>query len=235
LGEPVDSIVTGLTINDATIIPAQNEVRWYHDTGAIVYNYYQDAWSTWTCGAVAALRGSRDTHAVLVRSDGYFWVETPGLYDDGGTNYEHRVRFPWLHAGHLFDFQRLKRFGGFGTWDVEQPHKVRVELFHDEREFPSEYWEWDVPDASQNTDTWGAGTWGAGTWGDTTVNRAGRDSVWRFRKMPRRQKCSVFSLSISDGGGDGPGFSLVGIGLEIARKKGLDKIRAPGGTVVSRP
>lgn len=231
MGQMVDPLVQDFKVMDAVSVAKDSEVRWYGPAGVIVYNYLRDAWSTWTCGAMAALRGSRSTRVTLIRSSGHFWVETEGLYRDGPAPYEHLIRFPWLHAGNLQDFQRLRRFSAFGTHDIEQPHKVEVKIYYDERDHPEETWVWDVPDSTQNTSTWGSGTWGSGFWGDSsgTLLRA-RDSVWRWRRRPRKQKCAVFSLSISDHNTDGPGFSLVGIGLELAKKTGLDRIPALGNT-----
>ena len=235
LGEPVDPLAKDFTVNACISLPRESEIRWYGDTSTIVYNYLADAWSTWSIGARAALVSGADRTATLVQGNGFFFTETPDTYRDGDTLYEHRLRFPWLHAGSVGDFQRLKRFAGFGTWDpADGTHKIRTEIYYDERDWLEEFWEWDVPDATQNTDTWGAATWGAGTWGDTASSSFTRDSVWRWRRMPRKQKCSVFSIVISDNFTDGPGFSLVALGLELARKTGLDRIAVPGGTNVNR-
>lgn len=57
-----------------------------------------------------------------------------------------------------------------------------------------------------------------------------RDSVWRWRRRLRRQKCSVVSIAIDDNYSDGPGFVLTALSLEIGRKKGLDRTPARGGT-----
>lgn len=235
LGEPVDPLSAEFNVNAVVTVAKQSEVRWYGDTSTIVYNYLQDAWSTWTLGAQSVMFTAGDSYVTLVQRTGHFWVEDPDTWRDGDTLYSHKLRFPWLHAGQLGDFQRLKRLAGFGTWDPsEGTHNVRVELYYDERDFLEEFWEWTVPDATQNTDTWGTSTWGAGVWGDTASTFFVRDSVWRFRRMPRKQKCSVFSVSISDNNTDGPGFALVALGLELARKSGLDRIAVPGGTNVSR-
>lgn len=230
LGESVDPISRGFEISDTVIVPTFNEARWYGPTGAIVFNYGTGAWSTWTCPAVASLRGTFDQGAVLLQTTGELWTETEGTYLDGDRSYTHKIRFPWLHAGDLGDFQRVRRFSAMGYWDPEEPHSVRAEIYYDEREFPQEIWEWDVPDATQNTDTWGAATWGAGGWGDTGSTLWIRDSVWRWRRRPRRQKCSVFSIVISDNNTAGPGFTLVALGLELGKKQGLDRTAVPGGT-----
>lgn len=232
IGQAVDDLAQDFTVRSAFCLARTNEVRWYGDTSTIVYNYLEDAWSTWTVGATAALLTAGDTRATLIKDTGHFWVEEEGYYRDGEAPYTHLIQFPWLHAGQVGDFQRLKRFAGLGSYTED--HRVRVEISYDERPDIEEYWEWDVPDTTQNTDTWGTQTWGAGTWGDTASTFWARDSVWRWRRMPRKQKCSVFSITISDNNTDGPGFSLVALGLELAQKKGLDRTAVPGGTNVNR-
>lgn len=217
-----------LTVRSAVVVPAHNEVRWYGEEYVLVFNYLDNCWSTWTLQTAGAVYNKATGLVTALDPLGKLLIETEGLYTDGDKPYEHRVRFPWLHAGNLGDFQRIRRFSAFGEWDGT-PHRVRAEIYFDEREHWDEYWEWDVPDDSQNENTWGADTYGDGTWGDTD-NDTLEDSVWRFRRRPNRQKCSVFSIAISDLGSTNAGFVLTVLGLEIAKKTGLDRIPAAGGT-----
>jgi hypothetical protein len=234
IGAPVDPVAKNFLVSGTVVVPEDQEVRWYGPAGTMVYNYLEDTWSTWTCAAQGATINPATGRAALVTSGGLLWLEDENTWRDGDVPYTHRIRFPWLHAGQLGDFQRIRRIIGLGTWNPEEAHKVRVELFYDERNFLEEYWEWDVPDDTQNEDTWGAATWGAGSWGDT-ANPEFEDSVWRFRRRPARQKCSVFSVAIEDANTAGPGFTLTALGLEVARKPGLDRgASVPGGITASR-
>lgn len=236
VGVPVDPAAAGFQVSGAIVVGEDQEVRWYGPTGAMVYSYLNDCWSTWTCGAGGVARAANGRAVLLHGSD--FWTETVGTYSDAGSNYEHRIQFPWLHPGNLGDFHRVRRFSGMGYWDPAFPHSVRVEIAYDEREFSEEFWEWDVPDLTQNTDTWGSGSWGDGVWGDAlnTGLSVGplRDSVWRWRRRPHRQKCSVFSIVVSDLASAGPGFTLVALGLELAKKPGLDRTAGTTTTNVTR-
>lgn len=227
LGYSVDPTAraAGLTIRNAVVVPQTREIRWYGEEFVLVYNYLSDCWSTWTLTSSGAVF-NKTTGLGVVFKGGKLLVETDGLYTDDGATYEHRIRFPWLHAGNLGDFQRIRRFAGFGEWTSN--HRVRVEIYYDERAHWEEYWEWDFPDTSNNGDAWGDNSWGDGVWGDTadaTLN----DSVWRWRRRPRRQKCSVFSVAVSDLGTTNEGFTLTTLGLEIGRKTGLDRIPAVSG------
>ena len=223
MGAPVDPIGKDFLVASAVVVPEEQEVRWYGPTGAMVYNYLEEAWSTWTCAALGATYNLSTGRAALVTSNGLLWLEDESVWQDGDQRYSHRVRFPWLHAGQVGDFHRVRRILGLGKWDPTKPHTVRVEMFYDERDYLAEYWEWHVPDASQNEDTWGAVTWGAGSWGDTS-GFPHEDSVWRWRRRPARQKCSVFSVAVSDANSPGPGFTLTALGVEFARKTGLDRV-----------
>lgn len=223
MGAPVDSIAKDFLVAGAVVVPEDQEVRWYGPTGTMVYNYLEESWSTWTCAALGAVLNPTSDRAALVTSGGLLWLEDESVWEDGDRRYEHRVRFPWLHGGSVGDFQRVRRILGLGAWDPTQPHTVRVEIYYDEREHLEEYWEWTVPDDSQNEDTWGSATWGAGSWGDTS-GYPHEDSVWRWRRRPARQKCSVFSVAVSDAHSAGPGFTLVALGVELARKSGLDRV-----------
>lgn len=235
VGDPVDDQAVNFTSLGAVVVAEDQEVRWYGADKTFVYNYVDDIWSTWTTTAVGAVADTVSGRAVLARPDGTLWFEAKDVWRDGDRPYTHLVQFPWLHAGDLGDFQRVRRIMGIGLSDPAIPHKVRVDIRYDERDFPEEYWEWNVPDPeSQNNDTWGAGTWGDGSWGDTTLPSM-RDSVWRWRRRPHRQKCSVFSVTVSDLGTDGPGFTLTALGLELGKKMGLDRISpVTGGTTASR-
>lgn len=235
VGDPVDDQAVNFVSLGVAVVAEDQEVRWYGADKTFVYNYVDDAWSTWTTTAVGAAVDAISGRAVLAREDGTLWFEAKDVWRDGDRPFTHLVQFPWLHAGDLGDFQRVRRIMGIGLSDPAIPHKVRVDIRYDERDFPEEYWEWNVPDPeSQNNDTWGAGTWGDGSWGDTTLPSM-RDSVWRWRRRPHRQKCSVFSVTVSDLGTDGPGFTLTALGLELGKKTGLDRISpVTGGTTASR-
>ncbi len=224
IGVPVDSFAKTFTVSGAVVVEADQEVRWYGETETVVYNYLYDTWGKWSLGCTGACRGT--TYALLSRDDGTLWIEADGVWRDGANYYTHRVRLPWLHAGQLGDFQRVRRVGGLGRFaDLDTPaHTLRLQFYYDEREFWEERIEWTLPDTSTNQDTWGAGSWGDGAWGDTSAILAGEDLRWEWVRRPERQKCSVISISLEDVNTDGPGFVLSAITLELARKPGLNRV-----------
>ena len=60
-----------------------------------------------------------------------------------------------------------------------------------------------------------------------------RDSIWRWRRRLRRQKCSVISVAIDDNYTIGRGFTLTALALELARRKGLDRVPWRGGSITN--
>jgi len=167
VGQPVDSLARGLRIAGTGVVGEDQEVRFYHAQGALVFNYLYNTWSTWTCRAAGVGRNPNTGLAVLASPDGTIWDETDGQWLDNGSPYRQRVRFGWLRRGDLMDFQRVRRIGAIGEASPLDPHKVHVEVFYDEREFAEEFFDFVYPDPTQNEDDFGAGFFGAGTFGDT--------------------------------------------------------------------
>lgn len=169
IGQPVDRVAKTLSIAAAMVCGNDQEVRFYgRDGDTLVYNYQYDIWSTWTIRAAGAVRDPDSGLALIATLDGHFWTETDGHWLDNGAPYKHRIRFAWLRAGNLMDFQRVRRIGALGECVAGDPHSIHVDVYYDEREFAEEWFDWDYPDPNtQNTDTFGAGSFGDGAFGDT--------------------------------------------------------------------
>lgn len=232
VGQPVDLASKIADVFSTVVVDSDQEIRWYGAGQSFVYNYLYDIWSVWTVDAVGASYNLATGLALVTKSDGRVWVETEGVWTDGPTPYTHRVRLPWLHAGQLGDFQRIRYISGLGRpYDPTNPnHNIRVELFYDELPSWDERFDWTYPDASNNSDTWGSGNWGDGAWGDTTAIVTSKDLSWEWMRRPSRQKCGVISIAVEDAGTPGPGFVLNAISLRLARKPGLNRTPARGGT-----
>lgn len=168
IGTPVDSLAKTLDIRATLVCGDDQEVRFYHDDGTLVFNYQYGVWSTWTCAARGATRHPDTGLALLVSPDAFFWAETEGAWLDNGHPYKHRIRFAWLRKGDLMDFQRIRRIGALGETDMTKEHSIHVDVYYDERDFAEETFDWSYPDPNtQNTDEFGAATFGAGAFGDT--------------------------------------------------------------------
>lgn len=246
-GHDVNPLVSTSIFCGTVVVPQSSQIRWYSRDPmqpTVVFNYVDDSWSTWTLSCVNAVFWPTTNLAVLIRADGNLWTESPTVFNDAGSTYEMRVKMGWLHAGNSGDFQRVRRIALFGQ--AQAPLNLRIRYFYDERDFHEEEQTVVFPGTGSGTSEfnqsgWGdtdgglAVLWGSGSWGDAEVNdslssQAGgqsslwfRDKVFRFRKRPARQKCSVFCVEFSDQGVDGPGFVPVVLALELARKTGLDR------------
>lgn len=259
VGQDVDPLAQGMNIAATVVVPDLQHIRFYSrdaNKPSLVYNYTNDAWSTWTnTHCVGASYWTTGDRVFLSRADGYLWAETNGVYTDGGSPYEFRIRTSWQHAGSLGDFMRLRRWALFGLY--QGPHTLRTRIYYNEEPFwheeVTQQWPFTQTGTSTgafalgafgpgfsiatNTDTivqssWGDLTWGSGSWGDASNISGGsdlwfRNGVYRTRQRPKRQKCSVFSIEFSDCSAPNNSFSPVALGLELGRKTGLDRIPAP--------
>lgn len=243
-GTEMDQIAKDGNYSAAVVVPELTQVRWYSrdiSKPTIVLNYSTNSWTTWvgtTC--VGAIFWPVSNFAVIAKGDGYIWEEREGVYTDNGNSYTMKLQTSWLHAAQLGDFQRIRRFALFGKCALGV--KVTLQLYYDERPFHDEEMTIQMPDSLNsvvggnqfNGTIWGlnAGSFGnLGPWGDEATAHVEhgnelwfRDGVFRIRKRPGRQKCSVFSLSISDNGTTTSGVEPIVLALEIARKPGLDRI-----------
>lgn len=246
-GQDVDPITAGASYSAAVVVPQYTQVRWYSSDPSkptVVVDYSSNSWSTWTgLTCVGANFWPITDLAVISKGDGYIWREDSTIYTDNGLPYEHIVRTAWLRGAQLGDFQRFRRFALFGN--SAAPVSLRCRIFYDERPFHDEEFVLDFPLADGltesifNTSIWGGSSlatpspvWGNfSVWGDSIgqTQEVGvplyfNDGVFKFRHRPARQKCSVFSIEFSDLGAPNSSFEPVVLALEIAKKKGLDRI-----------
>lgn len=243
-GQDVDPLAIVGNYAAAVVVPQHTQVRWYsrdNTKPTLVLDYSSNTWTTWTgVTAVGAIFWPVTDLAVLARGDGFLWQEQDGAITDNGAAIEMRVKLSWLHAAQLGDFQRFRRFALYGK--CAQGTTLRIRIFYDERDFHDEEMLVDFPVATGvtgsefNESVWGGPAWGiAGAWGDdsNTTELQGsaiwfKDGVFKFRRRPGRQKCSVFSLEFSDQGALTRGFEPVVLALELGVKPGLERIPSNG-------
>lgn len=230
IGQPVDAEAKEARITAAVVSGPDQEVRFYcWDSEALVFNYQYNTWSKWTVPAAGAIRNADTGLAIVAAPTGVLLTEEQGTWTDNSQPFKMRVRFAWLRAGSLLDFQRVRRIGACGEGEE---HDIHVDVYYNEREFAEEWFDWEIPDESQNQDTFGNEDFGDGNFGDTEglSEIQFRDSVWPWRRRLARQKCSVISIAIDDNSTNGEGFTLTALALELAKKKGLDRSPWRGGT-----
>lgn len=231
IGLPVDKIAKTLNVTAAVVVGADQEVRFYGWDGlTLVYNYQYNSWSTWDIAAAGAIKDPSTNLAVIATPFGTLLREADGIWTDDSQVYKMRIRFAWLHAGGVLDWQQVRRIGAVG--EAAGEHKIHVDVYYNEREFAEETFDWDYPESDQNLDTFGSGSFGDGSFGDTGAVEGiqFRDSTWAWRRRLHRRKCSVISIAIDDAYTNGEGFCLTALALELAKKPGLDRIPWRGGT-----
>lgn len=237
LGTDVDTLASVGTYAAAVVIPKYSQIRWYSkdpNKPTLVVDYTKNIWTTYTgvtCRG-ASFWQPGDT-VILSKEIGEVWIEDSTRYLDGDKTYETIVKTAWLHAAGLGDYERARRWALFG--EASNGLNLRYRVFYDERPFHSEEGTLSFigtnPTTKFNPSVWGNVNWGFGPWGDesaeTNVGNGGslwfRDGVFRFRKRFARQKCSVFSIELSDQGSNAAFVPIV-LALELGLKPGLDRI-----------
>jgi hypothetical protein len=105
VGAPVDrylhqpQITAVQTIRAAVFAPAKNEVRFYTDTGALVYSREFGYWCRWTTGLsfITAAVVRNGTPTVFV-SGGSVLAESDTVGSDAGVAFSGLIRSPWVRA-----------------------------------------------------------------------------------------------------------------------------------------
>lgn len=226
-GLNVDPLAKGAQISACVVVPDDQQIRFYSPSGpALVYDYLQQSWTTWTgVECWGAVKTPAQRRVTLAKPTGDVWFETEGLYSDAGQTYRHKIRTAWLRGGGLGSWQRVRRVGFLG--ELPGGHfTLTLGLYYDEGDFLTETRTWDTS-TDLNTSTWGTGNWGAGVWGDAVVYapiQSMRDRILRATFGTARQKCAVVSVELDDGSCDGPGFVGNAILLEVGAKGGLLKV-----------
>lgn len=220
VGIRVDPLGAALNVAAAVVNPEDLEVRFYGRTGStLVVSYQSGQWSEWSTTCYGAVR-TPALGVVLARARGQVWTESDEETTDGGRGFEYLIRSGWF-GGSVVDFIRIRRVAMFGEFLGH--HRATVRFFYNDRDWPEEEFSWTTSDDLVNG-AWGDGDWGSGMWGDPTDTD--RDSVWRWRRRCARQKCSSFSVEITDNAATTGGFIPTVLALEVGRRGGLDRLPA---------
>lgn len=238
IGEPVRPRAEGADVVAHLMVPTDDEVRFYTlDAECFVFNYQNGEWAIWTnlnCAGVA--QNPTNGYAILGKLTGHAWEERNDQVTDAGYGIQFVFRTAWIHRG-LQNFARLRRMELLG--DKKGDHILRVRVFYDDKDFPEDEFTWD-PNDDLNTSWWGASTffdgggWGLGVWGDVLLDDTfipvghtnARSSVYQLRRRVKRQKCSRFSIEVSDQGHTSRGPAYTELALELGQKGGLTRLPA---------
>ncbi len=206
------------TFTSAVCLQDQNQVRFLNAISGrtLVYDFTHNAWTTF-----AGVYGSsaviwQNVYTFLRNASSMVYVETPGVFTDGGVLYDSRVRFAWYNPDGRQGYFRCKTISILGKYYTE--HTLKVRLYYDYSDLSTEY---TIASSAIATNTsFGEGGYGDGTYG-------GGDSVYIAQVWPARQKCFGLSIEIElQPAAAGSGFELSDIAMKVGQKHGPGKLAA---------
>lgn len=228
LGAPMQAF-NASTITSATLLSTDTQIRWSTANGTtIIYDYFVDAWSTFTPQSAIDATLVAGAWTWLRQSDGTIWAETPGVYVDPGNQWiSLSVMTAWME---LAGFQGWMRFyeanlkGKYGSNAL-----LNVALAYDGITSQTQLIQWNL------TSSGAFGTFGPyglnspppyGQGQNQPVGKYG--GAWpldQVRLFPTRQQCQAVSFTISDaqmpGQPVGQGLAaLSAIALEYGARQG---------------
>ena len=236
IGAPVESLTQNATVLSAVNLPGTNQVRFNMSSGiTLMYDYFYQQWGTFTGNNGTPLMGSlvqsstlfQGLHTLTTASGGIY-QESPGKYLDGSSPVLMRFKTSWVNLGGIQGYQRAYFFYLLGRY--LSPHKLLCSIaydFNDSAEqaslispnnFAPTY---GSPAANGQTTPFGQ---------DTPFGGPGDVEQWRV--FLNKQRCSAFQLTIEElfdfnlGLTAGAGFTLSGLNLVLAVKKGFKPLAA---------
>ena len=221
IGAPVEAFNSSL-VNSALVIPGTNQVRFTLSGGiTLMYDYYFGQWTTFSNIAAISSTLYQGLHTYL-SPQGTVLQETPGTYTDNGNPTLMSFTTSWYSLANLQGFERAYFFYLLGTY--YSPHKLQIGIAYDYD--PSVTQQSTITPNNANPTYGNAGIYGDGTpYGGTSV-------VEQWRVFMQKQKCQAFHLTFNEiydasfGIMPGAGFTLSGLNLVVATKKGYTTLRA---------
>lgn len=223
IGAPVEDF-NAETITSAVLLDSVNEVRFTTNNGNIlVYNYFFDKWSVYTGHNITDALVFNDEYTFITTSDLVF-QEYDGYRDNGGF-VGSKVATGWIRLSGIQGYQRAYRISVLG--EFKSKHKLKLTVYNDYSNTIVQETIFEVSDIlSVNAGFYGDGVYGAETYGTED------SGIYQFQVHLKKQKCQVFRVVIedfysnSDNDGDGEGFKITGLSVEIGSKRGLNKVGA---------
>lgn len=200
IGKDVEGLIQNQTVTSARLVQSPNQVRFTLGNGtALVYDLLTGFWSSFTNHAAVDVAFYGGVYT-MAKSTGAVWTEAAGTYTDAGSFVPMSLTTSWLQLAGIQGFQRVRRALVFG--DYENSHNLVVAVSYDF--------------ASTPTQT------------DTIAVTSPPTGAEQYRIHLANQKCQAIQFTISDtqNGAAGESLRITGLTLEVAVKKGLNKIPA---------
>lgn len=228
IGAAVEGFTSNAIIQSAVNIPGTNQVRFTLSTGiTLMYDYYYGQWGTFVGVPAVSSTLYQGLHT-YINSAGAAFQESPGSYLDGSNPVLMSFLTSWLNLTGLQGYQRAYFFYLLGRYIT--PHKLQCSISYDYNSNPEQS---TLISPTNFAPTYG----GLAANGQTTVYGqdtpyGGPGDVENWRVFLTKQRCSAFQIKIQEvydssfGVSPGAGFTLSGLNLVYASKKGFRPINS---------
>lgn len=215
IGSPVELYNT-YTITSAVLNATSNQVIFTTKQGlALVYDYYQQQWSTWT-NHYAVDSTIYNNNFCYLTPFGQVFQQNTSLFTDNGNPIYMNFTTPNLSFAGLQGFQRVYKMFILGTY--KGPHTLNVQVAYD---FNDSYTQFVTVQPSANVSTWGSDAfWGTSSfWG-------GNYTLYEFRIDMQQQKCSSIRINISDNQASSynEGYSISSLVFQVGITVGANRL-----------
>ena len=223
LGAPVEDF-NGLTITSGDLLKTENMVVFLTSDGVtLAYDYYFDAWATWTNhqGSDALVWGGVYHYLSAL---GPVKARTQNAFTDNGSAIRLKIRTPWLRVNEIQGFQRVRSATLLGTY--KSPHSLVMRAAYDYKPFSEEEASFAANTVLDAETTWGGNT----VWGEIgTVWGGVVDNVYQFQWYLPQQRCQALQLEFESfpvaDENPGEGLDLAALTLNAGVKRGMNKMR----------
>jgi hypothetical protein len=213
LGVEVESF-NGNRVTSAYLAPGTTQIRLGLDNGqTLMHDYLYNQWGLFTnYDSIAnVLFGGVQT---FLGSDGWIRQETPGVFNDAGSYISQYIETGWLAVAGVQGFQRAYWFVLLGNFLSD--HVMNIGIAYN---YIQAFDQFPIQATQLGGDVWGR----SDQWGTDPVF-GGSAGIYQWRVFFSQQKTESFKLFFRDtqipGDMAGEGYSLSGLNIEIAGKKG---------------
>lgn len=221
IGAPVETFTQNAIVQSALNIPSTNQVRFTLDTGiTLMYDYFFQQWGTFQNVPAVAACLYQGLHTYLNKQGGVL-QETPGVYLDNGEPTLIAFATGWFNLASLQGFERAYYFYLLGRY--LSPHKLDIGIAYN-------YVSGAVSTRLITPDNYSSAV--PSPFGDQSAPFGSPIDVEQWRVFFQQQKCQSFQITLQEifdpslGVPAGAGFTLSGISLQVAAKRGLRPLPA---------
>lgn len=221
IGAPVESYTQQATVVSALNIPGTNQVRFTLDTGiTLMYDYFYGQWGTFVNVPAVSSCIFQGMHTYLSDA-GLVLQETPGVYTDNGEPTLMAFTTSWFNFASLQGFERAYYFYLLGQYF--SPHLLSIGVSYNYVPGP-------VHTSLIRPDNYSSAT--PSPYGDQPAPFGSPTALEQWRVFFKQQKCQSFQISLQEiydpsfGVPAGAGFTLTGLSLKVAEKRGTRPLPA---------